>query len=199
MRIALALLVILVLLIADLRYGGLAATRAVIDTAATPIYWLADLPARLGDWGGNNAQSRSSLTEENERLRRENLVLQGRSQQMSSLQAENFRLKSLLNSSVIVRDDVLVAELIGVSPDPVRHQLILKLRGKPLRELLHLGRLLGSYPAPLLLNPACRLALPQVGNHREHGSHQQEQQHYPERSDVPLHHSLCLWNSDFFY
>ena len=125
MRIALALLVILVLLIADLRYGGLATTRAVIDTAATPIYWLADLPARLADWGNNNAQSRSSLIEENERLRRENLVLQGRSQQMSSIQAENFRLKSLLNSSAIVRDDVLVAELIGVSPDPVRHQLIL--------------------------------------------------------------------------
>jgi rod shape-determining protein MreC len=31
----------------------------------------------------------------------------------------------LLNSSALLRDDVLVAELIGVSPDPVRHQLIL--------------------------------------------------------------------------
>lgn len=100
-------------------------TRSLIDTAATPIYWLADLPARLGEWGSNNARSRGSLVEENERLRRENLVLEGRSQQMASLQAENFRLKSLLNSTTILRDDVLVAELIGVSPDPVRHQLIL--------------------------------------------------------------------------
>jgi rod shape-determining protein MreC len=70
-------------------------------------------------------QSRSSLIEENERLHRENLVLQGRSHQMSSLQAENVRLRALLNSAALVRDDVLVAELVGVSPDPARHQLIL--------------------------------------------------------------------------
>ncbi|MDG2273646.1 MAG: rod shape-determining protein MreC, partial [Halioglobus sp.] len=50
---------------------------------------------------------------------------QGRSQQMASLQAENVRLRSLLNSSALVRDDVLVAELIGVSPDPERLQLVL--------------------------------------------------------------------------
>ncbi len=55
----------------------------------------------------------------------ENLVLQGRSQQMASLQAENVRLKALLNSTALLRDDVLVAELVGVSPDPMRHQLVL--------------------------------------------------------------------------
>ena len=41
------------------------------------------------------------------------------------LQAENVRLRGLLNSTAMLRDDVLVAELIGVSPDPVRHQLVL--------------------------------------------------------------------------
>lgn len=128
---------ILALLVADLRYGSLTTTRAIFDTVATPVYWLADLPARLGEWGANNARSRGSLLEENERLRRENLVLQGRSQQMASLQAENFRLKSLLNSSAILRDDVLVAELIGVSPDPVRHQLILD---KGARDGVYLGQ-----------------------------------------------------------
>ncbi|HEY6130962.1 MAG TPA: rod shape-determining protein MreC, partial [Halioglobus sp.] len=33
--------------------------------------------------------------------------------------------RALLNSSALLRDDVLVAELIGVSPDPERLQLIL--------------------------------------------------------------------------
>jgi rod shape-determining protein MreC len=65
------------------------------------------------------------LLEDNARLQQENLVLQGRSQQMASLQAENARLRALLNSSALVRDDVLVAELIGVSPDPERLQLVL--------------------------------------------------------------------------
>ena len=39
--------------------------------------------------------------------------------------AENTRLRALLNSTALLRNDVLVAELIGVSPDPVRHQMIL--------------------------------------------------------------------------
>lgn len=97
----------------------------MLAAAATPVYWIADLPSRLGDWSETHVQSRSQLLEENARLRRENLVLQGRSHQMSSLQAENVRLRALLNSSALLRDDVLVAELIGVSPDPMRHQLVL--------------------------------------------------------------------------
>jgi rod shape-determining protein MreC len=121
----LALLLVVVLIIADLRFRKLETTRSLLDTVATPIYWIADLPTRLGDWSDTHIQSRTDLLEENERLRRENLVVQGRSHQMSSLQAENVRLRGLLNSSAILRDDVLVAELIGVSPDPMRHQLVL--------------------------------------------------------------------------
>jgi rod shape-determining protein MreC len=118
-------LTVIILIIADLRFNRLETTRALLDAAATPIYWLADVPTRIGDWSDANIRSRAELLEENERLRRENLVLQGRSHQMASLQAENVRLRSLLNSSALLRDDVLVAELIGVSPDPVRHQVVI--------------------------------------------------------------------------
>lgn len=125
MRVLLAVLLVGGLIIADLRLNRLESTRSLLDTAATPIHWMASLPSRLGEWGETNMHSRSHLLEENERLRRENLVLQGRSQQMSSLQADNTRLRALLNSTALLRDDVLVAELIGISPDPVRHQLVL--------------------------------------------------------------------------
>jgi rod shape-determining protein MreC len=113
------------LIVADLRFNALTATRAMLDTVATPIYWVADIPARLGSWGDDNLRSRADLLEENQRLHRENLILHGRSQQMASTQAENVRLRALLNSTAMLREDVLVAELIGVSPDPVRHQLVL--------------------------------------------------------------------------
>lgn len=116
---------VLILITADLRYNSLQSTRSTLDILGAPIYWIADLPLRFRDWGEEHVQSRAQLLEENERLSRENLVLQGRSQQMAALQAENVRLRALLNSSAMLRDDVLVAELIGVSPDPVRHQLVL--------------------------------------------------------------------------
>ena len=113
------------LITADLRYNSMATTRSFLDTLGTPIYWAADLPLRLRDWADEHIQSRFELLEAKERLARENLILQGRSQQMASLQAENVRLRALLNSSALLRDDVLVAELVGVSPDPMRHLLVL--------------------------------------------------------------------------
>ena len=119
------MLVVVCLITADLRFTSLATTRSFLNVLAAPIYWLADIPARALEWSQTNIQSRSQLLEENEKLNRENLVLEGRSHQMAALRAENVRLRSLLNSAALVQDDVLVAELIGVSPDPMRHQLIL--------------------------------------------------------------------------
>jgi rod shape-determining protein MreC len=121
----LATLAVVILITADLRFNRMETTRSLLDTVATPVYWLADIPTRLGDWSEAHLQSRSQLLDSNERFLQKNLVLQGRSLQMSSLQAENVRLRALLNSTALLRDDVLVAELIGISPDPVRHQLVL--------------------------------------------------------------------------
>ena len=121
----LATVVIVGLIAADLHYNKLQAGRAFLDTVASPVYWVASLPTRFSEWTGTHAQSRTQLLEDNERLHRENLILQGRSQQMASLQGENVRLRKLLNSSALLRDDVLVAELVGVSPDPERLQLVL--------------------------------------------------------------------------
>lgn len=121
----LAAVIVVGLIAADVHYNKLQAARAVLDTLASPVFWIANLPTRLGEWSATHIQSRTQLLEDNERLRRENLVLQGRSQQMASLQGENVRLRNLLNSSALLRDDVLVAELVGVSPDPERLQLVL--------------------------------------------------------------------------
>ena len=96
-----------------------------MNTALTPIYLIADIPSAIGEWQETHLRSRGRLLDDNDRLQRENLVLQGRSQQIASLQAENARLRALLNSTALLRDDVLVSEVIGVSPDPVRHQLVL--------------------------------------------------------------------------
>ncbi len=63
--------------------------------------------------------------EENKRLKSETLLLTAKVQKLAALEAENVRLRELLNSSALLDDSVLVAELIGVSPDPLRHQIII--------------------------------------------------------------------------
>ncbi len=125
LKLTLGLLLCVTLIVADLRWTGLSTVRSAIDTLLTPVYLIASIPGAIGDWQDRTIRSRSELLDDNDRLRRENLVLQGRSQQLASLQADNARLRALLNSTTLLRDDVLVGEVIGVSPDPARHQLLL--------------------------------------------------------------------------
>jgi rod shape-determining protein MreC len=75
------------------------------------------------------APSKMALTEENHALRTEILVLKRKLQQVASITAENTRLRQLLNSADTLEDRVLVAEMTGVSPDPMKHTVIIN-RGK---------------------------------------------------------------------
>lgn len=96
----------------------------VVDLSA-PLYWVSDLPNQAGKWADNRLMSRTRLVQENNALRSENLVLTQKLQKNASLEAENFRLRQLLNASEAVQDRVLIAELIGVTPDPQVHKVLL--------------------------------------------------------------------------
>lgn len=69
--------------------------------------------------------SRSRLVKENEALRTELLVHKRKLQKMASLVAENVRLRQLLNSAELIADRVIIAELIGIAPDPTIHKVII--------------------------------------------------------------------------
>jgi rod shape-determining protein MreC len=90
-----------------------------------PLHYLANLPGSLLSGARDQARSRSELREDNERLHRQLLILEQRAQRLAVLEAENVRLRELLNSSASLDARVLVAEIIGISPDPNRHELIL--------------------------------------------------------------------------
>jgi len=94
-------------------------------TGLTPVYWLGNAPASLVDWLGDVTASRESLLEENEALESRLLVLERRAQRYASLAAENARLRELLNASDELDDQVVVAEIIGLTPDPLSHEVIL--------------------------------------------------------------------------
>ncbi|WP_410483314.1 rod shape-determining protein MreC [Teredinibacter sp. KSP-S5-2] len=94
-----------------------------VDYSA-PFYWVTDLADEAEDWADNRMMSRARLIQENEQLRTELLVHKRKLQQMASLAAENVRLRELLNSAESLNDRVLITELIGVSPDPMVHKVI---------------------------------------------------------------------------
>lgn len=98
--------------------------RAQLTPLVRPFYWLADTPARLSEWGTETGVSRADLQSKNEALNSELLISKRKLQRMAALAAENVRLRQLLNSAELIEDRVLVAELVGVSPDPLSHIII---------------------------------------------------------------------------
>ena len=96
-----------------------------MTVAVTPALFLADLPGRL--WGRTSElmMSHTNLLQENARLKARNLILEQKVQKLASLSAQNIRLRELLNSSELVDEQVLAAEVVGVDPDPFRHRVVI--------------------------------------------------------------------------
>lgn len=99
--------------------------RQKLNFLAVPFYQFADVPRRLNDWADTTFASDKDLRMENERLRSELLIHQRKLLQMAALAAENVRLRQLLNARDMLQDKVLIAELIGVSPNPLSHVVMI--------------------------------------------------------------------------
>lgn len=115
------ILVMIGLVFVSLYTDRLAPLRETLNEWAAPLYQITDVPRRLDLWRQQTFVSRTDLLAENEALRTELLIHQRKLQQMAALAAENVRLRQLMNATDILQDKVLIAELIGVSPNPLTH------------------------------------------------------------------------------
>lgn len=110
---------------ADHRYRHLAGIRATIATVVYPLQRAAHLPVGLYAWMQENLASRSELLKINAQLRRNELLVEAKLEKFRELQAENRRLRRLLDSSTKVDDRVLIAELLSVDMDPFSRRIML--------------------------------------------------------------------------
>lgn len=124
-RLAVCVLLSLVLMGVDHRYQQLETLRAGLSLIVYPIRAGLQLPVDLITWASENLATRQTLVRENARLRRENLLLQSRTQRYAALNTENQRLRALLDSSVKVGERVLVADLLASELAPSRRQVVL--------------------------------------------------------------------------
>ncbi|MEY8205101.1 MAG: rod shape-determining protein MreC [Bermanella sp.] len=124
-RLLLAILLSVSLMLADRYLAPTAALRATLGYLIVPVQWVSSISGRLSLWAEESAMSHASLLEDNNRLRLESLVLKQKVQQTVALRTENNRLRELLNTSEQLDDKILVAELIGVDPDPYTHHIII--------------------------------------------------------------------------
>lgn len=112
------------LLIADQNSGKLEVARNWVSTALQPLQWAAGVPSRIGDaWQRLTAQD--DLQQRYQALEQKQLAMQAQLQRMSALEAENERLRGLLSSAAELQQRVLIAEILKISQDPYRHQIVL--------------------------------------------------------------------------
>lgn len=114
----------LLLLVLDHRDNHLDAVRKAVGAAVHPLRVIVDAPVSAWRWVIDTTASNNELQLENARLNAERLLTQARLQRYLSLEAENARLRTMLEARAIVREQVRVAEILSVSSDPFRHLLV---------------------------------------------------------------------------
>lgn len=123
------MLLSIAIMVLDHRYNHLESLRSGLSVLLFPVQYLASLPLLLSESASDAINSRSELEAERDRLHAENLLLRARQQKFEALEAENMRLRGLLDSSFKVGDRVLIAELVAVEQDPFRQQVLIN-KGK---------------------------------------------------------------------
>ncbi len=103
----------IVLMMVDHKKNYLSDVRKGVAVFLSPLIYVVDAPFTLTRWLGNSFSQQENLQQENERLHRQNLLLQTRQLKLNTLTAENQRLRLLLESSSGVGEKVLIAGLLA--------------------------------------------------------------------------------------
>ena len=129
LRLVLLVILSVTLMVLDHRNQHLIEVRKALAVALHPVEILVGAPFTLSRSISDSFADRGSLQEENQRLQREALVLNARLQRMTALEAENARLRALLDSTAKVGDDILIAEIMSVDMNPFRNMIVVNKGG----------------------------------------------------------------------
>lgn len=113
------------LMVADHHDSYVSQLRQTLGLITDPLVKLVNLPGHLWRSAADNLADRDHLQQRNHELEQQWLETRAQLNRMSALQAENQRLRELLQSSTRLGEKVLVAELLRVDLDPYSHRVVL--------------------------------------------------------------------------
>lgn len=133
--------------------------REWMAVALTPVVWLSEVPDRIGGLAVH-LESRESLMLENQGLRKRQLQLEAQMRRYAALDAENRRIRELLDAAPRANDRVAVADIIAANHDPYRQQITLN---KGARDGVYRGQAIidasGVLGQVVQVNPATAVGL----------------------------------------
>lgn len=98
--------------------------HSYLSLSIVPIEYIVNTPMQVTDSVINEFTSKHSLKEENAYLKSERLMLKMQLQKLIDLQQENQQLRALLQSSSQAKGKIIGGEIIGITPDPFKHELL---------------------------------------------------------------------------
>jgi len=128
-RLILLCILSIALMVLDHQNQHLNQVRMGLAVILHPIQVFVSAPFEVGRDLAVSMASRSELINENRRLNQEALRLNARVQTMAALEAENARLRALLDSTAKVGNDILIAEIVSVDMNPFRNMIVVNKGG----------------------------------------------------------------------
>ena len=125
LRVLVLIFISIMLMYFDNRDNHLDTVRTSIGAAVYPLRVIVDAPVRFWNWIDDSTDSRNAMELELARLKAERLLTKARLQKFISLEAENARLRALLDARAKVRDRARVAEIMSVDANPYSHSLVI--------------------------------------------------------------------------
>lgn len=122
-RFILLALISVALMVVDYQTHQLQKIRGALDAAVYPIRYLAALPAQATDFIGEFFQTKERLRRDYDQLAQEHLELRAKLQTYEALEADNHRLRKLLDAGKRVSDRMITAPLMEVGAEPFTRKL----------------------------------------------------------------------------
>ncbi|CDG95748.1 rod shape-determining protein [Xenorhabdus bovienii str. puntauvense] len=125
LRLFLAVIIAIILVVVDSRFGFFNKVRSYMDTAVSPFYFLANGPRQFLDGISESLATRKHLEMENNTLRNELRLQNSKLLLLGQLKHENSRLRELLGSPVRRDEHMMVSQVISGGMDPYRDQIVI--------------------------------------------------------------------------
>ncbi len=128
-QLLMAMLMAIALMVLDYRMQAVDSVHSILATVTYPLQWAVHLPRTIENWSHYQFAKPHQIIQENLQLQQENLLLLAKLQKMEALERDNHHLRQLLQSSARINNSVQVAELLTISTDPYKRQIVLN-KGK---------------------------------------------------------------------
>jgi rod shape-determining protein MreC len=124
-RLVFFVMLSLILMALDTRFGYLPEIRQTVAMVAYPLQKLAYLPSVLSSRLDSGVFVSQNLVDEIATLKQQHLVDRGSLQRLQALEAENAQLRKLLNATKQLENGFVLAEILSIPPDPFSRKAIL--------------------------------------------------------------------------